>query len=59
MSMRPGRWSELSAEHEVRFTGNESFLVIMMYRTSGVTEGLYGLLFWESSPTMRQEFSSS
>jgi len=57
--MRPGRWSELSAEHEVRFTGNESFLVIMMYRTSGVTEGLYGLLFWESSPTMRQEFSSS
>jgi len=24
--MRTGRWSELSAEHEVRYTGNERFL---------------------------------
>jgi len=46
--MKTGRWSELSAEHEVRYTGNESFLFITMCRTSGVTEGLYGLVVGES-----------
>jgi len=57
--MRTGRWSELSAEHEVRYTRNEMFLVITMSRTSGVTEGLYGLVVGESGPKSRQEFSSA
>ena len=47
--MRTGRWSELSAEHEVRYTSIERFLVITMSRTSGVTEGLYGLVVGVSS----------
>jgi len=40
--MRTGRWSKLSAERKVRYTGNERFLVITMSRTSGVTEGFMG-----------------
>ena len=59
MSMRTGKWSELSAEHEVRYTRNERFLVITMYRTSGVTKGLYGLVVGESGPKIRQEFLSA
>jgi hypothetical protein len=57
--MRTGRWYELSAEHEVRYAGNERILVITMSRTSGVTEGLYGLMVGESGPKIRQEFSSA
>ena len=30
--------------HEIRYTGIERFLFITMSRTSGVTEGLYGLV---------------
>ena len=52
VSMRTARWSELSAEHEVRYTGNERFLVIAMSRTSGVTKGLYGLVV--GGPVQRQ-----
>jgi len=48
--MRTGRRSELSAEHEVRYTGNERFLIITMSQTSGVAEGLYGLVVGESGP---------
>ena len=48
VSMRTGRWSDLSADHGIRYTGKESFLVITMSRTSGVTEGLYGLVVGES-----------
>ena len=59
MSMRTRRWSKLSVEHEVRYTGNERFLVIIMSRTSGVTKGLYVLAVGESSPKIRQEFSSA
>jgi len=44
VSMRTGWWSELSARHEVRYTGNERFLVITMPKTSGVAEWLYGLV---------------
>ena len=57
--MGTGRWSELSAEHEVRYIGNERFLVITMSRTSGVTEGLNGLVVGESGPEIIQEFSSA
>ena len=57
--MRTGRWGELSAEHEVRHTGSERFLVITMSRTSGVTEGFYGLVVGECGPKIRQEFSSA
>jgi hypothetical protein len=44
VSMSTGKWSELRAEHEVRYTGVESFLVITMSKTSGMAEGLYGLV---------------
>jgi len=40
VSMSTGRWSELSAEHEVRYTGKERSVVIAMSKTSGVVEGL-------------------
>ena len=59
MSVSTGRGSELSAEHEVRYTGNERFLVIMMSKTSGVAERLYGLAVGVSDPKIRQEFSSA
>jgi len=58
VSTRTGRWSEFSAEHEVRCTGNERFLVVTMSRTSGVTQRLYGLVVGESGPKIRQEISS-
>jgi hypothetical protein len=48
--MITGRWFELSAEHEVRYTGIERFLVITMSRTSGITEGFYGLVVGDSGP---------
>ena len=38
--MRTGRWSELSAEDEVRYTGNESLLVKTMSKKSGLAKGL-------------------
>jgi hypothetical protein len=43
------RWSELSAENEVRCTGEESFF-IMMSKISGVAKGLYGLVVEVSGP---------
>ena len=46
--MSTGRWSELSGEHEVRVTA--------MSKTSGVAEGLYGLVVCVSGPKIRQEF---
>jgi hypothetical protein len=57
--MRTGRWSELSAEHEVRYTGKISFLVITMSKTSGVAKGLYGLVVGVYGPKIRQEFPPS
>lgn len=42
--MRTVRWSELSAEYEVRYTVNEMFLIITMSRTRGVSEVFYGFL---------------
>jgi hypothetical protein len=44
VSMSTERWSELSAEHEVRYAGEVRFLVITMSKTSGVAKGLYGLV---------------
>ena len=58
VSIRTGRCSELSAEHEVRYTENERFLVITMSRTSGVTKRLYGLVVAKSGSKNRQEFPS-
>jgi hypothetical protein len=57
--MSTGRWSELSAEYEVKYTGDERFWFITMSKTSGVAEGLYGLVVEVSSPKIRQEFSSA
>ena len=48
MSIRTGRWTELGAEQGIRCTGNERFLVFMMSMSSGVPEGLYGLVVGES-----------
>jgi len=42
--MSTGRWSELSAEHEVKYTGDVRFLVITMSKTSGVAKWLYELV---------------
>jgi len=44
--MRTGRWFELSAEHEVRYTGNERFLVITMSRKLEVTNGVVWVGGW-------------
>ena len=57
--MSTGRWSELSAEHEVRCTGDGSFLVITMSKISEVAEGLYLLVVGVSGPKIKQEFSSA
>jgi hypothetical protein len=57
--MSTGRWSELSVEHEVRYTGNGSSFVTAMSKTSGVAEGLYGLVVGVSGPKIGQEFSSA
>ena len=57
--MRTGKWSELIAEHEVRHTMNERFLVITMSKKSGVFEGFYGLVVGEYGPKIRQEFLSA
>jgi hypothetical protein len=57
--MSTERWSELSAEHEVRYTGDERFFVITMSKTSGVDEGLYGLVVGVSAPEIKQEFTSA
>ena len=48
--MITGRWSEFSAEHEVRYNENERLLVLTMSRTSGLTEGFYGLVVGETGP---------
>jgi hypothetical protein len=63
--MSNGRWSELSAEHKVRYTGDERLLVITMSKTSGVAEVLYNpynpfiiVLFGTSCPKVRREFSA-
>jgi len=56
VSMSTGRWSELSAEHEVRYTRDARFLVITMSKT---LYGLYGLVVGVSGPKIRQEFSSA
>jgi hypothetical protein len=57
--MRTGRWSELSAQHEVRYTGNERFWVNTMSKSTGVTDGLYGLVVGVSGKKIRQEFPSA
>jgi hypothetical protein len=57
--MSTGRWSELSAEHDVRYTGEVGFLVITMSKASGVDKGLYGLVVGEFGPKIRQEFPTA
>jgi hypothetical protein len=62
MSVSTGRWSELSAEHEVRYTGNGRSSVTEISktsRTSRVAERLYGLVVGLSGSKIRQEFSSA
>ena len=57
--MSTGRWSELSAEHEIRYTGNGSSSTITISKTSGVAEKLYGLVVGVSGPKITPEFSSA
>jgi len=59
VSMSTGSWTELSAEHEVRYTRDVRFLVITMSKISRVAKGLYGLVVEVSGPKMRQEFPSA
>jgi hypothetical protein len=54
--MSTGRWSELSAEHEVRYTGNGISFTITISKTSGGAGELYGLVEVLSGPKIRQEF---
>jgi hypothetical protein len=48
-----GRWSEVNAEHEIRYTGDERFCVIMMSKTAGVAERLYRLVVRVSGSNIR------
>jgi len=57
--MSTGRWSDLSAEHEVSYTGVVSFLVMTMSKTSVVAKGLYWLVVGLSGMKTRQEFPSA
>jgi hypothetical protein len=57
--MSTGRWSEISAEHEVRYTGKGRSFVTAISKKSGVAEGLYGLVVGVSGPEIRQEFPSA
>jgi len=54
--MSTAKWSARSAEHEVRYTGDDSFLVVPMSKTSVGAEGIYGL--WFGCPVQRLERSS-
>jgi hypothetical protein len=54
VSVSTGRWSKLRAEHEVRHTGNGMSFVTAMSKTSGVGEGLNGLLAGVFGPKIRQ-----
>jgi hypothetical protein len=56
--MSTGRWSEVSAEQEVRYTGNGSSFVTAMSKTSGVEE-LYGVAVGFSGPKISQGFLSA
>jgi hypothetical protein len=38
--MSTGRWYELSAEYDMRYTGNGRFFVITISKTSGVAKRL-------------------
>jgi hypothetical protein len=55
--MSIGRWSELSAGHKVRYTGEVIFLVITMSKTSGVAKRWYGLVLGVSVPKIPSEYS--
>jgi len=52
MSMSTGTWSDLSEQHEIRYRGNEMFLIITTSKISGV-EGLYGFVFEVSGAKIR------
>jgi hypothetical protein len=54
--MSTGWWSELSTKDEVRYTWEESFLVITMSKISRLANGLYGLVAGLSAPKIGQEF---
>jgi hypothetical protein len=59
VSKSTGRWSELRAEYEVRYSGDVRFLVITMFMASGVAKELYGLVDGVSGPKIRQKFQSA
>ena len=53
MSMGAGRWSELSAEDEVRYTGKGMSYAITISKTTGVEEELNGLVVALCGPKIR------
>jgi len=48
--MNTERWSKLSAQHGVIYTGNGRSFTITMSKTSGVTEELYGFVVGVAGP---------
>jgi hypothetical protein len=59
VSIRSGRWPELSAEHEVRYTGKGRSFVTAISKTSGVADVLYGIVVGVSGSKIRQELPSA
>jgi hypothetical protein len=59
VSLKTGRCSELRADHEVRYTGNERFWVNTISKISAVTYGFYGFVVRAFGPKIRQEFPSA
>ena len=57
--MTTGRWSDLSAENEIRYTGNGTNFVKAMSKASGVAKMLCVLVVRVSGAKIRQEFSSA
>jgi hypothetical protein len=53
VTMNTVRWSELSAEHEVRYTRKGRSFVTSMSKTSGVAKVFYGLVVGVSDSKMR------
>jgi hypothetical protein len=51
--MRTVRCFELIARNEFRYPGNESLLIIIIFKKSVVAEGLYGFVVGELGPKIR------
>jgi hypothetical protein len=57
--MGTGRWSELSTEHLVRYTGNGRSFVTAMSKISAVAQALNWFVVEVFGSTIRPEFPSA